>query len=552
MILEELKRHALEKRTEPCIVHWSDETCQTISFEECDRISDRLSAAVKANAGIGSRVVLIVLKHHLLQLPLFLGCMKAGLIPCFLPFPSTKQDPFLFWRTQAAVLQRIDAALIVTYAELIDRVRALAETTGVSVADIDELNRCSDASAMSLPDEGDIALLQHSSGTTGLNKGVALSHRQISAQIQAYAAVAQIDHRSVIVSWLPYYHDMGLFTGFLIPVSLGATVVCLDAFEWVHQPRSVLELAQRFRATHCWMPNFAFNHILNTISDEQTFDLRSLTMLVNCSEPVKPATLQRFAERFASSGLALGAVKACYAMAEACFAVSQTVAKEQFKVGWYDSERLERKHRAVRCEPDAPAARAYVSNGPAIEGVEMRIRSESDASGANAIGAAVGEIELRGRFVFSGYYRNEDATAAAFDGGWYRTGDNGFVDQGELFVVGRRKDVLIVHGRNYYAHDIEAIVSSTAGINPGRVVAIGVPNDDSGTEDAVILAETDEPGAAYGAIRREVKRALYSSLGLTPSLVELKPRGWLVKTTSGKISRTHNVAKYLDTKREMT
>jgi fatty-acyl-CoA synthase len=131
--------------------------------------------------------------------------------------------------------------------------------------------------------------------------------------------------------------------------------------------------------------------------------------------------------------------------------------------------------------------------------------------------------------------------------GWYRTGDIGFVDDGELSVIGRKKDVLIVRGQNFYARDIEAVVSSISGIVAGRVVAIGVPNDQSGTEEAVILAETDEPRTAHNALRREVKRALFSSLGLIPRAVEFKPRGWLVKTTSGKMSRAHNLAKYLGT-----
>jgi fatty-acyl-CoA synthase len=550
MILCDLKRHAGDRATSPAIVHWGDDTYRTISFAECDHLSDRLGAAVGAKAKIGSQVVLIVLNHHRLQLPLFLGCMKAGLTPCFLPFPSAKQDADLFWRAQAAVFQRTDAALIVTYTDPAERISAVVAPSGVLVVDVDELllGAGADAYASSLPNDDDVALLQHSSGTTGLSRGVALSYRQISAQIRAYAAVADVGSASVVVSWLPYYHDMGLFTGFLIPISVGATVVCIDPFEWVQRPQSILELTQKFCATHCWMPNFAFNHILNTIPDGQAYDLRSLRALINCSEPVRSATLQRFGERFARCGLAPSALKACYAMAETCFAVSQTPVSERYKLSWYDSARLDRDHRALRCELDVPHARACVSNGPVIDGVEVRIRSDLDASAEDVdAGTPVGEIELRGRFVFGGYYRNDEATAAAFGAGWYRTGDIGFVDDGELFIIGRKKDVLIVHGRNFYAHDIEAIVSSLAGIVPGRVVAIGVPNDESGTEEAVILAETDEPCTAHNALRREVKRAVFSSLGLTARAVEFKPRGWLIKTTSGKISRAHNLAKYLNT-----
>jgi fatty-acyl-CoA synthase len=548
MILRHLKRHAGDRGPHPSIVHWSDGTYRTISFYECDSLSDRLSAAVAVEAKTGSRVVIIVLKHHFLQLPLYLGCMKAGLIPCFLPFPSAKQDPSLFWRTQAAVFEHTDTALVVTHADLINQIKSLPGIGDVSVLDVDAMDRCARLTNTSLPHDDDIALLQHSSGTTGLNKGIALSYRQISSQIDAYAQAARIEPKSIIVSWLPYYHDMGLFTGFLIPVSIGGTIVSVDPFEWVQRPESILELAQTFRATHCWMPNFAFNHILNTVPSEQTYDLRSLTALVNCSEPVRSSTLQRFGERFARSGLPPSSLKACYAMAETCFAVSQTPANDPYKVNWYDSTGLDRDGRALRCEPDAPHARPCVSNGPVVDGLEVRIRSGSGASTEDIDrGMPVGEIEVRGRFVFGRYYRNDEATVAAFDKGWYRTGDIGFMDDGELFIIGRKKDVLIVHGRNFYAHDIEAVVSSTDGIVPGRVVAIRVPDDESGTEEAVILAETDEPSTMHKALRREVKRALLSSLGLSPRAVEFKPRGWLIKTTSGKISRAHNLSKYFST-----
>jgi fatty-acyl-CoA synthase len=192
MDLRDLKRHAAEQGRKPCIVHWSEGVLRTIRFDECDALSDRLGAAVKKKAKPGPRVVLIILKHHALQLPLFLGCLKGGLIPSFLPFPSAKQDPTLFWRTQAIVFERSDAALVITYGELVARVSALIDATGIPAVNIDDLEKCGATGARSLPHEDDIALLQHSSGTTGLSKGVALSYRQVMSQIRAYAVPARL------------------------------------------------------------------------------------------------------------------------------------------------------------------------------------------------------------------------------------------------------------------------------------------------------------------------------------------------------------------------
>lgn len=550
MLLADLKRHAVERGDKPCLVHWAEGTPEVLTFSDFAALSDRFAGAVRRLARReSSGVVLIISKHHVRQLPLFVGCMKAGFIPCFLPFPSVKQDPALYWKTHEEVITRSKPALVVAYAELLDGLAALTRDLGTPVADIATL----DGEAMSFPAPGaeKTALLQHSSGTTGLKKGVALTYGQIARQVASYAAATGLTADSIVVSWLPYYHDMGLFTAFLIPLSVGTTIVSMDAFEWVLQPDLVLDLAQRFRATHCWLPNFAFAHIVNATPAERRFDLTSLEALVSCSEPVRAATLDAFLDRFRGSGLCPRVLKACYAMAETCFAVSQTARDRGYAVGWYDPAEIERSRRAVsRSEGDA-GARPYVSNGAAIDGIEVAILPEPSApAGDPPPGVPVGEIAVRGAFVFRGYFADPQATAAAFDGDWYKTGDIGFIDAGQVYVSGRRKDLLIVHGRNFHAHDIEAAAGSVEAILPGRVVAIGVMNEFVGSEEAIILAETDAPPQMHQALRREVKRRVYGALELTPHKVEFVPRGWLVKTTSGKISRSENLVRFLAAKAE--
>ena len=318
----------------------------------------------------------------------------------------------------------------------------------------------------------------------------------------------------------------------------------MDAFDWVSQPELVLDLFERFRATHCWLPNFAFSHIVNTTSADRDYDLKSLRAIINCSEPVKPLTFAAFVDRFESCGITRSKLKACYAMAETCFAVSQTSSEADYEVRWYDAQLLDREARAVQRPAKSAGARPYVSNGAPIAGIEVRILSGLSVPRRD-IGLPVGEIAVRGTFVFKGYFANDEATSAAFQGDWYCTGDVGFIDEGSVFVCGRKKDLLIVHGRNYYAHDIEAVASSIAEIIPGRIVAIGVFDDEVGSEEAVILAETDAPAQAHKALRREVKRRVYGALELTPRKVDFVPRGWLVKTTSGKISRSENLTRYL-------
>jgi fatty-acyl-CoA synthase len=545
MLLEDLERHAALRGEKPCLVHRDKGRSKVLTFSDFAAISNRLAGAVRRLARReSSDVVLIIVKHHVLQLPLFVACMKAGLIPCFLPFPSVKQDPVLYWKTHDEVMTRSDPALVVTYAELLLPLRAIVGPSGAPVVDICALE--GEFVPLKVRDADEVALLQHSSGTTGLKKGVALTYRQIARQVSSYAAVAGLEPESIVASWLPFYHDMGLFTAFLIPLSIGATIVSMDAFEWVLRPESLLETIDEFRATHCWLPNFAFAHILATTPKDRRFDLSSLRALVSCSEPVRASTLESFFERFGSSGLDAKSLKACYAMAETCFAVSQTPLDERPRIGWYDKANIERHRRAIALREGEAGAYPYVSNGPPIEGIEIRILTEgSELVPDPSPGVPVGEIAVRGAFLFQNYFANSEATKAAFAGDWYRTGDIGFIDAGEIFVSGRHKDVLIVHGRNYHAHDIEAAAGSVESIIAGRVVALGIVNEAIGSEEALVLAETDAAPEQHQALRREIKRRIYGALELTPHKIVFVSRGTLVKTTSGKISRSENLVRYL-------
>lgn len=577
-LLDRLARHARRTPDKPCLIHHQDERYSVLTFADVQALSERVAvtlsrAVAKPSAqvspaqmtpadltpahsrapgdALASRVVLLFLKHHPVQLPAYLGTMMAGLIPSFMAFPTPKQDPVLYWKSHAALIRRIRPTAIVTYPEIACDLEALCAEFGTRVLLIDDL-AAGDPEGLPgpLPGPGDTALLQHSSGTTGLKKGVELTFGQIEAQAAAYAPAIGLGPDSTVVSWLPYYHDMGLFTAFLIPLTVGAAVVSMDAFAWVGRPASLFELIERFRGTHCWLPNFAFRHLVNTVPREEAggrrYRLDSIEAFVSCSEPVKSATLREFGEAFAGFGIRPEQLTACYAMAETGFAVSQSDPMRHEAVRFYAAEPLRTSGRAVAVAPDHPGARALVSNGPPLDGVEVRILPpDGSAAAPGGEGAPVGEIAVRGSIVFSGYYEDPAATAAALGDGWYRTGDIGFLDGGELFISGRIKDVIIVHGRNYYAHDIEEVVSAETGVVPGRAVAVGVANEEVGSEDVIVLAETrtaDE--AERKALTRAIKRAIFDRLELTVRSVHLVTPGWLTKTSSGKISRSENLNRY--------
>ena len=544
-LLDHMVRNAAEAPDKPFIILWESGKYRVITNRDFLLQVRSLSYFIKSKMRCEGEVVFIVMQHHPLLHAMFIACMLAGAIPSYLPFPTPKQDPDRYFASHKALFDRVQPACIITYGALADAIGAIApEATEIALVedyvhtgyfDIDGFKAAPDA----------VALLQHSSGTTGLKKGVALTFAQIEAQARQYALTAGIDSRSVIVSWLPLYHDMGLLTSFLIPLSTASSVVAINAFEWVKDPGLLLRAIQIFNGTHSWLPNFAFNHIVKAVPDDQLFDLTSMKAFISCSEPSKPATIKTFSDRFGPSGATLDRLQACYAMAETVFAVSQYPIGTPNRILHVDSQTFS-AGKIVSHSGNGEGSMEFVSNGPPMPGIELAILQPDGVINVNRDVDIIGEILVRGNFVFDGYHRNPSATELAFFDGWYKTGDLGFLEGGELFICGRTKDLIIVHGRNFYCHDIEEIASSVEGVIPGRAVAIGVSNESTASEELLLLVETHLDGvetAQHKALRRELKRAVFEALELTPHDVEFVAPGWLVKTTSGKLSRVENLTR---------
>ena len=508
----------------------------------------------------GDAVAVIIVRHGLDAYASFLGAMRAGLVACFLPRPSPKQDPSLYWANHRAVLARIAPAVVVADSDLIEHLQAVLDSD-VPLLDVDDLPAPQSAP---LPEVREVdrdtmfALLQHSSGTTGLKKGVALTHGQIRRQVDSYAAALSMTTRDTVASWLPLYHDMGLITGFLLPLSVGMPIVCMDPFDWLARPDSILTAIKRFHASFCWLPNFAFTHLCNTADDDAEYDLSSVRAFVDCSEPCRADTLQAFEARFSPHGLRSGALTACYAMAETVFAVTQSPPETPLRVISVDAKRLADSSEARIVPSGTAGATRLVSCGPPIAGTSLRIVPASSRqkglvgtlrksfSGPGPAACAVGEIQVKSVSAFGGYHRDWAATAACQDGPWYKTGDLGFLDEGELYVTGRLKDLIIVNGRNFYAHDIEAAASSVPGVKPGRAVAFAVDRASAGSDGAVVLAEMLPEDADRTALARCVGQAVFDLLGLTLHHVGIRQAGALVKTTSGKLCRFENRRRFAE------
>ncbi len=498
---------------------------ETISYGELYERSARYASAFVETGCNPGDLVIVMHEHSPHLFYAFLGVLLAGCVPSFMPFPSPKQKPQLFWQEHRTLFARIKPRLLASSQTI------LAQADNAIALDIPTLvmgeAQLDHPVASQVPGlraaASDVACLQHSSGTTGLKKAVRLTHAAIVGQIEAYARSIGLSPDDRIASWLPLYHDMGFIACFMTAVVTRCPLVALDPFEWSMRPRILLDAIERERATLCWLPNFAFMHIANATRSGQ-WDLRSMRAFINCSEPCKPAAFDRFLERFADSGVTADRLQICYAMAENVFAVTQTRLGKPVK-------------RSSR--PDGGAA---LSCGAPIDGVAVRICEPS--SNVELSDGSSGEIQIGGAYLFDGYDKLPEKTAERLRDGWYRSGDVGFIADGEVYVLGRLDDMLIVAGRNFYAHEIEEIACGVEHVIPGRTVAVGVEGEGTGTLAVVVLAECDD-ALTDNSPARAIAGAIFDRLSLAVHSVVLLRPGELVKTTSGKISRKHNHELYL-------
>src|SRR5665213_51632 len=484
-------------------------------------------------------VCLIFLPQSLAMFAHFFAAMRAGCVPSFMPCPSPKQHPDIYWTSHRALLDRLKPSLIVTDAANRDQMFANGfEVIGCPVLTMEDIERSgTPLDEMDAPAGGDaVAFVQHSSGTTGLKKGVALSHRAVLAQVDAYAAALGVGEEDRLVSWLPVYHDMGLIACTLMPAILGQTVTVIDPFIWVGRPGMLFDAITRFRATLTWMPNFAFVHLARTVdARREDYDLSSMRAFINCSEPCQPETFDKFVAAFASIGVRPAQLQVCYALAENVFAVTQTNLSREPAILTVDRDQL-RRGRIV----PARDGRRLIAAGRPLDGVQVTVRDGTRILPNDTIG----EIYVEGCCLFDGYHGSPAASAEWFSDGAYCTRDLGFVHEGEFYVLGRQDDLIIIHGKNLYATEVEAVMNSIDGLKAGRNVAFGLYNRVTGSQDLIVVAERDVPATAAPDLCRLLRERIFDTLTVTPAECLLVDGDWLVKTTSGKISRGANREKY--------
>ncbi len=511
-------------------------------------------AATFAQAGIQpGEVVVLILDHGPDLIYAFFGAVLHGAIPSILPYLTEKLDPEHYRKSLAALFDLTAPTAVLTapaFAAEVEAARGQRARPEILLTPASQqTNKPITPAPLPLfpssPLPSATVLLQHSSGTTGLQKGVALSHEAVFYQLESYRKAIRLTDEDVIVSWLPLYHDMGLIAGFLMPILLGVPLVLMSPFDWVRAPARLLQAVSQYRGTLTWLPNFAYNFCAQKIRERQLegVDLSSWRAVINCSEPMHVESHRMFAEKFAPFGLRDSALATCYAMAENVFAVTQGGIDAPPTEDVIGLEDFVGKRRA-RAVPEGGSAVTMLSAGRPLENVEVRVLDDDRNPLPERF---IGEIALRSNCMLTGYYHRPDATAQAFHEGWYLTGDLGYLANGEVYITGRKKDLIIVGGKNVYPQDLEYVANGVPGVYPGRVVAFGMYDEQAGTEEVVLVAETDATDEAERQrIADDLRVRVTKGTAVALRLVELVPREWLIKTSSGKIARGANRERFLE------
>jgi acyl-CoA synthetase (AMP-forming)/AMP-acid ligase II len=522
-----------------------------LSYEELIRGSARYSRELKLVGIAPGDVVILILQHSLDLVYAYFGAILLGAVPSIMPFLTEKLLPEKYRHDLNALIAITKPAAIITYKEFEPEIGYLFEdksikgiilTEDVEKSGINDINETLYGGLDQNPDH--IVLLQHSSGTTGLQKGVALSHTAVLNQLESYQKAIRLNEDDVIVSWLPLYHDMGLIASFLMPILTGVPLVLMSPFDWVRAPHKLMQAISEYHGSLCWLPNFAYNFCAKKIrsSDLEEVDLSSLRAVINCSEPMRYESHMMFFDRFKEYGFKESAFATSYAMAENVFAVTQDGIQKPVTYDRIDLEKFQHEKIAVPAKADNLSV-VMVSGGPAIENSEIKIVSDQ---GIELPERQLGEILIKSNCMLTEYYLRPEETEKSLVDGWFKTGDLGYLAGGELYISGRKKDLIIVGGKNIYPQDIEAIVMEVEGVHPGRTVAFGIYNEEKGTEDVVVVAEIEPTHSENErTIGEEIRKRVTQSTAVALRHVFLVDEMWLIKTSSGKTARNANKAKYL-------
>ena len=470
----------------------------------------------------------------------FMGAIYAGLWPVPLPLPTSFGGREAYVEQLKVMLGSSDPALFLYPSELADYSVDAAAQTGVTARDWASLDALpmADADALPLASGDDIAYLQYSSGSTRFPHGVAITHHALLDNLHAHAVGLGMTNNDRVISWLPWYHDMGLVGCMLSPLANQMSVDFLKTEDFARRPLAWLDLISRNPGNSVsYSPTFGYDICARRLSSQtkasERFDLSRWRIAGNGADMIRPDVMQAFVDGFADAGFKASAFCPSYGLAEATLAVSLMPPGEGIRLELVEESELSGVGTEAQERPRR--YRAIVNCGKAVEGMEIEIR---DADNAVLPDRGIGKVFVRGASIMAGYFRDEESTAACLSADqWLDTGDMGYLSGGYIFIVGRAKDMIIINGRNHWPQDIEWAVEQLPGFKSGDIAAFAITAL-SGEETPAVLVHcrVSDPGER-GRLRDDIRERVRAITGISP-VVELIPPRSLPRTSSGKLSRT--------------
>lgn len=480
----------------------------------------------------------------------FFGCQYAGLIPCPLPYSMYIGGRDAYVERLQGMLQSADVSAVVASGEMIGQVREAASGVGTKIVlTHDELNALSAESVDLYPFlAGDVAYIQYSSGSTSNPKGVLITQKAIIAN-----AIGILQHGLCVTSgdraasWLPLYHDMGLVGFCLSPMMSQTSVDYLATSAFARRPLTWLKIVSDNKTSIVYAPSFGYDLAARRVNGSAgDFDLSSLRIAGIGGDMVRADVLQNFADAFAPAGFERNAFLASYGMAESSLAISFSPLDSEFEVDRIDRAHFKMSHKAVPVDETQPMhderSRSFVLCGKALPGHEIVIR---DDNGALLAEREIGHVMVSGPSLMAEYYNNQAATEEVLsDDGWLKTGDMGYMLNGQVVITGRSKDLILHNGRNIWPQDIEWAVEKIASLRNGDVAAFATEADDDDDQVVVLVQCRMRKELDCEELRREIASIVYRQAGVECDVVLVPPRS-LPFTSSGKLSRAGAKLRYL-------
>ncbi|NMF96183.1 AMP-binding protein [Aromatoleum toluolicum] len=510
----------------------------TLTHLELLQGAQRIAAGLQQRGIAPGDAVAIMLPTSLDFFTSFFGALLAGGVPVPMYPPTRPSQLEDHLHRQSGILESCRAPVLITDAQVQPVARLISTPSGSlrHTVTARELSAGSGSPAAAAPRAEDLALLQYTSGSTGNPKGVMLTHANLLANIHAWSRSVAITAADVTVSWLPLYHDMGLIAAWLGSLYNGCPLVLMSPLDFLSRPVRWLRALHRYRGTLSAAPNFAYELVLKHIEEPELagLDLSHWRIAVNGAEPISPDTLEHFAARLAPYGVRREAMTPAYGLAENTVGLAVPPAGRGPRIDRVTREAFFRTEAVRAATGDASAIR-FVGCGQPLPGHEVRIVGPNDDDLPDR---RVGRIEFRGPSATAGYLRNPEETRKLLRGGWLDTGDLGYLAEGELFVTGRVKDMIIRGGRNLYPYELEDAIGALPGVRRGCVAVFGVADPATASERLVAVVETrGADDAERHRLEHAVGNLAVDLLGVPLDEVVLAPPHSVLKTSSGKIRR---------------